>query len=75
MFSKQTIINGKKYKYRKVYKGMTIYSTQSIGIKKDRGVDIGGDRVFDPLILQIGDLYFEAWSSEWGAIDQISVKD
>ena len=65
-----TII-GKEYKFRKNYSQLIIYSNEEIDISED-GLNIGGDRVFDPIIVQVGDVIFETWSSEWGEIKILS---
>ena len=64
-------IMGKEYKFRKNYSQLIIYSNEEIDISED-GLNIGGDRVFDPIIVQVGDVILETWSSEWGAIKILS---
>lgn len=64
-------IMGKEYKFRKNYSQLIIYSNEEIDIDKD-GLNIGGDRASNPIIVQVGDIIFETWSSEWGAIKILS---
>jgi hypothetical protein len=72
--TKPIIINNKEYAYSKTHGDITIYSTKTIDINNSE-IDIGGDRVFDPILLKIGNTYIEAWSSEWGGIKQLYLKD
>ena len=66
-------VNNKRYKYNYQLGPVKIYTNQII--EHINEIDIGEDRLLDPVLLDVNGILLEAWSSEWGRIKLAETKD